>query len=674
MHLPHSRSAARRLAPLVPLTLVLTWLALPATLPAQHPPGQSPPPGLAVPEAERSELVQAASKLQAELDQLLRSPALAPDLKELQPDIEIFPKAVLYALNLNEIFDLKQLPAARQLLEEGRKRLEALKSGSAPWTKATGLVVRGFRSKIDLSVQPYGLFIPEDFPAKGGRMDIWLHGRSDTLTELSFLSARLKSKGEFTPPKTLVLHPYGRFCNAYKFAGETDVLEAMESAISRYGVSRDHLALRGFSMGGAGCWHLSAHFPGLWAAAAPGAGFVETAQYAKVFEPGKTPPPWWEQVLWHQYDVPDYTANLTNRPLFLYSGELDAQKQAADKMAAALKALGTEVPHLIGPGTGHKYHPETKEALNRLVDEATQRGRPAAPESLRFETYTLRYHTVDWVRIDALTQHWEHASVEAAHKEGGRIEVKTQGVSALTLTPPKDWATKAGWKIILDDQTLALPKTAEELAFRRIDKKWIPASEAPAKPAGSLQKSHRLQGPIDDAFTDSFVFVRPTGPILHPQVAQWASLELATAIEKWRINFRGEARVIADVDVTPELMKSANLVLWGDPQSNQVLARLLPQLPIQWNQKELVVAGVSYDPATRAPVLIYPNPEAPDRYLVLNSCYTFRNGSNETNALQTPKLPDWAVVDLQTPPDHRAPGRIEDAGFFDEAWLFPKKH
>jgi len=31
--------------------------------------------------------------------------------------------------------------------------------------------------------------------------------------------------------------------------------------------------VRGFSMGGAACWNFAVHYPGLWAAAAPGALF-----------------------------------------------------------------------------------------------------------------------------------------------------------------------------------------------------------------------------------------------------------------------------------------------------------------------------------------------------------------------------------------------------------------
>jgi hypothetical protein len=31
-------------------------------------------------------------------------------------------------------------------------------------------------------------------------------------------------------------------------------------------------------------------------------------------------------------------------------------------------------------------------------------------------------------------------------------------------------------------------------------------------------------------------------------------------------------------------------------------------------------------------------------------------------------LPDWAIIDLRTPPDSRYPGKVIAAGFFDERW------
>ena len=60
----------------------------------------------------------------------------------------------------------------------------------------------------------------------------------------------------------------------------------------------------------------------------------------------------------------------------------------------------------------------------------------------------------------------------------------------------------------------------------------------------------------------------------------------------------------------------------------------------------------------------------PNRYIVLNSGFTYREYDYLNNARQTPKLPDWAVVDLNEPPGTRWPGKIADAGFFDEHWRF----
>ena len=64
------------------------------------------------------------------------------------------------------------------------------------------------------------------------------------------------------------------------------------------------------------------------------------------------------------------------------------------------------------------------------------------------------------------------------------------------------------------------------------------------------------------------------------------------------------------------------------------------------------------------PALIYPNPLNPDRYVVLNSGFTFADAAPTSNALQIPELPDYAVFDLETL-------RVADAGFFDEEWRLP---
>src|SRR5207248_1456635 len=85
-----------------------------------------------------------------------------------------------------------------------------------------------------------------------------------TYTELSFIDGRQKSPGEFTPPHAFVLHPYGRYCNANKFAGEVDLFEALAHVRKHYAIDDNRLVMRGFSMGGAACWQFAVHYAGLW--------------------------------------------------------------------------------------------------------------------------------------------------------------------------------------------------------------------------------------------------------------------------------------------------------------------------------------------------------------------------------------------------------------------------
>ncbi len=123
-----------------------------------------------------------------------------------------------------------------------------------------------------------------------------------------------------------------------------------------------------------------------------------------------------------------------------------------------------------------------------------------------------------------------------------------------------------------------------------------------------------------------------------------------------------------DSEITEEDIKSANLVLWGDHQSNTLIAKLDEKLPIQWSATEITAGEQKLDAANHALISIYPNPQNPMKYIVLNSGFTYREYDYLNNARQTAKLPDWAVVDLRTPPNSRWPGKIVAADFFDEDW------
>jgi len=633
---------------------------------APAPRGVIPPPGILVPAAARQELAAGAAALGRKVA-TLRASATNPQAQDLWPDVAALHKAVDWALRYDEFHATNQFAQARELLRLGHERAAQLAGGNAPWTRQTGLVVRGFVSRIDDSVQPYRVVVPTSWVAGGPalRLDVWLAGRDEKRTELKFLSERLRSKGDFAPADTVVVHPYGRYCNAYKFAGETDVFEATLRAQRAYGTDPQRRAIRGFSMGGGGTWHLAAHFPGFWRAAAPGAGFVDTPGYTGILTKPPLPPPW-EQTLWRLYDVPGYAANFRHLEVIAYSGELDRQKLAADTMATALRREGLELRHLVGPGAEHKYEPGTKTELARQFDALMATPKGVEPRRIEFTTFTTRYPDhgqLSWFALEQLRRHWEPTRVVAEVLASNRIVVRTTNVAAFRLVDPPGLAvgpvslqingqTISGL-IRPDEKDVSSFKPAFELRGRR----WRAVEGFP-----KLHKRPGLQGPIDDAFMGRFLVVRPTGKAWHPAVAKWSEAALAQFLVDWRAQFRGEARVKNDVEVTDLDCEGSDLILWGDPGSNQVLERIRRKLPVAWNRSTVRIGSLSAPAVASVPAFICPNPLNPERYVVVNSGHTFA-AWNGTNARQTPWLPDWALFALKD--DGAA---VTAAGFFDETW------
>src|SRR6185436_14693788 len=207
-----------------------------------------------------------------------------------------------------------------------------------------------------------------------------------------------------------------------------------------------------------------------------------------------------------------------------------------------------------------------------------------------------------------------------------------------------------------DGKEISAPKASSDKSwhatFHKTSEQWSLGSA----PEEGLRKHHGLQGPIDDAFMSSFLIVRPTGKATNEKVEAWVASELAHATNEWRRQFRGEARVKDDSAVTDADIAAHNLILWGDPSSNQLLAKMADKLPIHWSAQQVTLGGKSFPAANHVPLMIYPNPLNPDRYVVLNSGFTFREYDYLNNARQVPKLPDYAVMDVNTPPNSRWPG------------------
>jgi pimeloyl-ACP methyl ester carboxylesterase len=652
--------------------LALLWLILPPVWlrAAEFPsiPRVLPAPATALPDAAVTEPLLAETKAVAE-----RLAALRRKEPGLAADVEVFFKAARFALEIGEFWNPKDIEKVRALLDEGRRRLEALEKGAkhADWTRQKGLVVRGFYSEIDGSAQPYGLEIPEGLelpdPARTRTGDavpplwIWLHGRGDKETDLHFIAGRMSRKGQFQPADAIVVHPLGRQCIGWKGPGETDALECCEAASrALYGSEgRPRFVLMGFSMGGAGSWQLAAHHPWKWSVVHAGAGFVDVARFTSM--PKDQYPADFVQTLWGVSNVPLYVRNLFNMPVIAYSGEVDKQRDAAEYMSEAFQGEGQKLRHLIGPQMPHKYDPESIKLVTEFIQRALRGEESAAnaPGHVTFQTRTLRYHRAPHLVLNGLEEHWLDSRVDLQLTGSAGAQVQTRNVSDLTLS-------EVGAKVSIDGASIANPQPRGELRLVKSGGTWqaVPRDQAPS----GLRKIPGLQGPVDDAFMEPFLVVLPEGPSNHPAVEQWVQFEMNHFLRRWREVFRGEARVKKASEVTPEDASRYHLVCWGDATSNAIIRKTLPKLPLRWDAAQAAVGEKSVSAETHVPILVYPNPLHPSRYLVINSGPTFRENDDRNNSQQNPKLPDWALIDVTVPPDDKTPGGVSAAGFFDEEW------
>lgn len=600
-----------------------------------------------------------------------------PDLKA---DADVFAKGVTWALSYDT-----PTPAdtalIRRALARGQERADHLAQGQTRWTSKRGKVVRGYVSAVDGSTQPYGLIVPGNYsPEQPARLDVVLHGSSKPhgMSELRFMNRFDEGDNSERPVPDagfIELHPLGRVENCYRWAGETDVFEAIEAVCRNYNIDRNRIVLRGMSMGASGTWHLGLKHPDRFAAIGPYCGYVDTHRFSETPIPGFIKvgalAPHQELGL-HMLDSVDYAANASVVPAIAAIGGKDIFFQSHVHMGEALSKEGLTMINLISPNTGHVIDPEThREQMERIAEHAN-RGITRAPNDLRFVTWTLKYNRCHWLELLALDRHYSRAEFSARVTDSNELRVDL-------ATNIRSFAIhRTVSKINIRGKEVALPVNTDHdsLVFTLEGEGW--KCRTPANVASPAGKSSGLQGPIDDAFTGPFLCVRGTGSPWNQVIQMWADASLRRFEYEWSRFMRGTLQIKEDKEVTEDDLREKHLILFGDPGSNALLFKALPNLPLKWTRDEVVLGGESRTAKEHAPVLICRNPLAPSRYIVVNSGHTFHERDFAAfNYLLYPRLGDWALLNISLtttgapPPQTPQTGAVVRAGYFDESWNKP---
>ncbi len=622
------------------------------------------------------------AKLRAKLDELNATVQSLKDAKfddDLIVDVEATAWVIHNTLRVPDGFVTDgTLPGLLSAGNDALRRAGQIKAGTAAWPKLKGSIKRAYRSQVDGTAQPYTVSIPASYdPAKPMPLYLYLHGRSTpggNPANPDLAWGQVGGADRENPPRGggatravdyIRVNAFGRGNNSFRWAGETDVFEVIASVSKRYNIDYNRILLAGFSMGGAGSWQIGLHNSDLFCGLEIDAGVIGNRLNLDGLSPA-------EKAVNATYGILiDHALNVFNIPLVGYAGENDAQLASSTSIREQLIREGYTIEKtgqyrytgkdinalfLANPGQGHSHATgDTAKQIDEFAAANFTRGR-VVPDHIRYVTYTTRYNRSHWVTIDGLEQHFDRATIDAERDAAkSAFTIKTQNISRLVLTD-----TAAAKTVAIDGETLNV-KPAASLLLVRKGGHWQTAN--PATSDTSLRKQHNLQGPINDAFFDAFLCVNPTGTPNNAIAGERAKQEQERFAKMFTREFLGEARAKDDTAITDADIAANNLVLFGDPGSDRLIAKIAAKLPIKWTKDSIVVGDKTYSAAEHVPVLIYPNPLNPKRYVVINTGLVAARGATAYG--------DYAILKVSKQADGSIAAETATEGVFDEAWRLP---
>jgi dienelactone hydrolase len=515
----------------------------------------------------------------------------------------------------------------KRQLETARAYAEKLAAGEDPWKDRTGAFTKAYRSEVDGTLQPYGLYVPPSYdPAKAWPMMVGLHGSgSNHLLHRRRLFGLGNEPGEEDyeairkePPLPevgfIVLTPYGRGESAgYNGIAEADVLRAMDHVQKAYRVDPDRVHLTGLSMGGGGTWHIGLRYPDRFASIAPVCGVADMDLMP--FAAG------WGALDKELMSLTGYTRiveNASNQQVFVFHGDEDdaVNVVASRKMIEAFEKAGfagKSVHYFELPGvTHHAWDFAYREAAHFRRVEGIRRD--PFPERVVYSTFSPRYNKAYWLRIDRIDRGFALARIEATQK-AGTFDVKTDNVAAFSLLLAPAIAP-AGKPVEV--------KVNGKPAFRAVPKGDV-LSFAGGKGSWKRTDPWRgpAQGPPDHAEAG---FRSPTLAAYGPHVYVYgtlgdaattaASKALAERLGDWGPSVRAKWRVLPDTELAPDHMATHDLVLVGTNATNRVLAGLVG-LPLTQDASGTYVNGRKVAGPAATYRLLWSNPGATRRRVLV---------------------------------------------------------
>jgi hypothetical protein len=132
--------------------------------------------------------------------------------------------------------------------------------------------------------------------------------------------------------------------------------------------------------------------------------------------------------------------------------------------------------------------------------------------------------------------------------------------------------------------------------------------------------------------------------------------------------------MLPDTEITPEIMKDYNLILFGGPEENFVTAKLNKRLPIRIEDQKVLFGGKEIHGDGIVIEFIYPNPDNPEKLVFVHQGVGpdgLKLSTFFTALYSGAGLPDFIVFDGKV--KYKGWGGVICAGFFDSDWQIDKR-
>ncbi len=558
--------------------------------------------------------------------------------------------------------------------------LAAVRDGSDPYLAEKGKIVnRAYDSRITTTHQGYAVYLPPDYdPARPWPLMIVLHGGSSNGN--LFLGVVLGNNmsweryseylyDDFEPrwsPHVIVASPDGFGQVMWRWMGEQDVLDVVEDVQRHYNVDPDRVILAGLSNGGVGAYSIGTRHSWRFSVVQAIAGAPSWLQYA-----GGRPLPE-EDAAMKMFSGMHLVENATNTDFRFYHGHTDTgpmRPRYVTELEEHMRGLGLE-PNVTWYDAGHDILYRVHRH-GRTFDGLAEVARDPRPAEVRVVSGDYRASRQEWLTLTRMDDYPRLSRARGTARDG-TVTVTTEDVLALGIDLRRVPLPASGdVRIVVDEHEVYRGPRAplgHEVHVARDDAGGPWRLGFPDEPEGTRVKRPGVSGPLTDAYYTRMVHVYGTRDPEHTDALRRAAERGARGWPVWLWRF--EQEVVADTEVTDELARNATLVLYGTAGDNAVLERIREELPIRVDEDAVVVGARRHAGRDVGVRFIYPNPMAPDRYVMVQGGVTVE--AVEAGHDLPDFLPDWLVYDGRTTRNRQrlATGGNQPVaiGNFDRRW------